>query len=95
MTNLDAIAELYEQFKLDAINELEKCHKLFVYENDCYFGVVIAPTEKAEKRLLRWYESNRRPNDRLEPTPTTGVLDLLLTTDMAYEVKAGCQWIEC
>ena len=94
MTHLDAVAELYEQVKLDMIAELEKYHSLYVYENDGWFGVVLVPTEESKRQLLSWYDDNRRPNDRLEPTPVTGILDLLLTTDMKYDTKCGCQWVE-
>ena len=96
MAYLNTVLDMLDQFKLTAASELEKYHKLFVYDTVDDFSVVLVPTEESEMQLINWYITNKRPNSRLTPVTADEVVDDIITASVIdYHTKCGCTWVKC
>lgn len=95
MATMDRISSLYDKFYCAACNELDSCYELLDLQNDGGNWIVAVPHKTASKRLHRWFDNNRRPNDRLEPIKAAAAFDLMLENgDWSWDVMHGCQFFE-
>lgn len=95
MATMDRFSSLYDEFYRAACDELDSCYELLDLQNDGGSWIVAVPHKTASKRLHRWFDNNRRPNDRLEPIKATAAFELMLEHgDWSWDTMHGCQFVE-